>query len=247
MRPAHDAFDPSPLPCDSPSIHFQRRVATCRRLHVRLRVDRRDDVPAVDGAKPASPAEPAFARRFRFGRFHGRRGTQTGRRDHARNPHRSRLHRRPAASRVLAHRLGSARRGLAPAGQHHGRHRPAFRLGALSRARSRGQRVRAAGRLRRRQSRADRHHLVARRARLGARPRDVARHAAPHGAQPDRELAAFPARPGGAGARRPCRVAQHQPRRDQRRRRRHAGGNAAGPASTSRATSSARPTASASR
>ncbi len=70
----------------------------------------------------------------------------------------------------------------------------------------------------------------ARRARLGARPRDVARLAAPHRAQHHRRLEALAGRPGGARPRPARRVAQQQPRRDQRRRRRHAGGDDPGPA-----------------
>ena len=57
----------------------------------------------------------------------------------------------------------------APPRQHHRRHRPALRLGAVPRARPQRQRVRAARRLRRRAPRPDRHHRHARRARLGAR------------------------------------------------------------------------------
>ena len=72
---------------------------------------------------------------------------------------------------------------LARARQHHRRPRPALRLGAVPGPRPERQRVRAAGRLRRRAPRPDRDHGDARRARLGARARDVARHAAPHRAQ----------------------------------------------------------------
>ena len=199
----------------------------------------------VDGGP--RPEQAARARRHRLGRLQRRHRAQARRRDHARDPRRPRLRRRPAAARVPRDRLAAARRRLALARQHHRRHRSALRLGAVPGPRSERQRVRAAGRIRRRAPRPDRDDGDARRARLGARARDVARLAAPHRAQHLGRCEALAGRPGGARARPARGVAQPQPRRHERGRRRHPGRRRSRGSSTSRATSSARPTGSASR
>ena len=182
--------------------------------------------------QPAARAEQAArARRYRLGRLQRRHRAQDRRRDHARDPRRPRLRRRPAPARIPAdasgirwsppsRQLGNITADIdqrfawepflvrdpsvnafALPGGFVGVH-----LGLIA------------------------HHVDARRARLGARARDVARLAAPHRAQHLGRLEALAGRPRGAGARPARRVAQPQPRRDERGRRRHAGGDDPGPA-----------------
>ena len=202
------------------------------------------------GSWPPAAAQntAARARRHRLGRA-SRIGTERKLGDEIMraDPRRSGLHRRPAAARIPAVASGSrssprrARSATSPPTS------TSASPGSRSWCATERQRVRAAGRLRRRAPRPDRDDGDARRARLGARARDVARHAAPHRAQHLGRLEALAGRPRGAGPRHARGVAQQQPRRDERGHRRHARRRRSRASSTSRATSSARPIASASR
>ena len=155
----------------------------------------------------------------------------------------------PLLLEYLRDRLAAARRRVALARQHHRRHRPALRLGAVPGPRSERQRVRAAGRLRRRAPRPDRDHGDARRARLGARATRCRTSRSATSRAASRAIrSAVAGRPGGAGAR-PARGrrAASSPDAMNAVDRRHPGRRRSRASSTSRATSSARPTASASR
>ena len=205
MARAPRALQPSPIGSRTPP-HACVTRPECRGVAAPAPARGRCGLRAVAArarrARPGGGAERAArARRHRLGRLHARHRTEARRRDHARDPRRPRLHRRSAPARIPDHGLAAAGRRVALARQHHRRHRPALRLGAVPGPRPERQRVRAAGRLRRRPPRPDRDHGDARRARVGARARDVARHAAPHRAQHLGRLEALAGRPGGAGPR----------------------------------------------